>query len=256
MGAMKGGVAMKTQSVVACPQCPLMDCQGLLPPDPPELAFLNEKKQGELHIDAGSRVVSQGDSATHVYTVLEGVLMRYRALDDGRAQIVNFMFPGDLIGLQGAFDDDLSHSIEALTPARLCTFERAQFHSIIGSYPRLGYDIVWLAAKEETALEEHIVALGRRNAREKVAYLAVWLLDRALATGVAMRDNRLALRITQTQIGGMLGLSQVHVNRTLRSLREDGLVDWRPTAIVVPDMEKASEFAQFEPRGDRGRPYI
>ncbi len=205
---------------------------------------------------AARTLVNEGERYRRLYTVLEGVLIRSRSLEDGRRQIVNFMFPGDLVGLQGAFDEPSSHTIEALIDARLCKFPRADFSRLIVEHPRLGYDLTWLAAKEETALEGHIVSLGQRSARERVAYLAVWLLDRALSTCMAAEGDPLRIPITQAQIADMLGLSLVHTNRTIRQLEREGLVAWKSRKIVIPDIARAAEYAQFDLGADRQRPFI
>ncbi|MBX7497034.1 Crp/Fnr family transcriptional regulator [Qipengyuania sp. 6B39] len=231
-------------------------CPGLRPLEPRQLAYMEGFKDGETALESGDVLIDQGEQSHRLYTVIEGVLIRYRTLDDGRRQIVSFMFPGDLAGLQGAFDEPASHSVEALTEARLCRFKRHDFVELIATHPRLGYDMTWLAAKEETALEEHIVALGQRSARERVAYLAVWLLDRALATGIAARDNVLHLSIKQSQVADMLGLSLVHTNRTMRQLEREGLVVWKSREICVPDMDAACEVAQFSGQGTSLRPFI
>lgn len=239
-----------------CAQCPLQNCRGLRPLERDHTAFMQEYKSGEMRIERGGSALEQGKASPYLFTVLEGVLLRYRTLEEGRRQIVNFMFPGDLIGLQGAFDESSSHGVEALLPAKLCIFPRAKFIELMREHPRLSYDVVWLCAKEETQLEEHIVALGQRSAKERVAYLAVWLLDRALATGVAGEDNHLALPITQAQIADVLGLSLVHTNRTLRALQREGLVNWRPGEICIPDMDRAGQFAHYDPVRDSKRPFI
>lgn len=252
----QGEIMAKQSLNTPCTRCPLQDCPGLRQHTEDELEYLESFKQGELAVDRNSVVVEQGKSGSHLYSVLEGVLIRYRSLEDGRRQIVNFMFPGDLVGLQGAFDDPATHSVEALLDAKLCVFSRSDFVMLMQKRPRLGYDLTWLAAKEETALEEHIVSLGQRSAKERVAYLAVWLIDRALDTCMAGKGNTLDLPITQAQIADMLGLSQVHTNRTLRALDKEGLIVWKPGEVSVPKMEAACEFAQYERSEKRSRPFI
>ena len=239
-----------------CQFCPLQECQGLRPLEPHQLSYMQKFKTGEVACARGSLILEQGSVSHNLYTVLDGVLIRFRSLEDGRRQIVNFMFPGDLVGLQSAFDDDSTHSVEALLDARLCVFSRGNFRELISEHPGLGYDMTWLAAKEEKALEEHIVALGQRSAKERVTYLAVWLLERALATGMAGKRNTLELPITQAQVADMLGLSLVHTNRTLMALGREGLVVWKPGAVAIPDMEAAADYAQFDFQPDRPRPFI
>lgn len=247
---------MKSDDGTPCQECPLQLVQCLRTLNSEQIETMQTIKHGERVIDRGELVFEQGSEGNELFTVLEGVLIRVRTLDDGRRQIVNLMFPGDLVGLQGAFDDPRSHSVEAILPAKLCEFRRLDFPMLIRTHPRLGYDIVWMAAKEETELEEHIVSLGQRNARERIANLAVWLVDRAQTTGIAEPDNSVVLPITQTQVAEMLGLSLVHVNRTLQWLRREKLVDWRNGRIAVPNMERTCEFAQFEGRRMQVRPFI
>lgn len=238
-----------------CLNCPLLDCRGLRPLGESQRKYMQGIKQAERRFERGDTIMSEGEESRHLFTVLEGVLIRFQSLEDGRRQIVNFMFPGDLVGLQGAFNEPVTHSVEALIPSRLCLFNRGDFVHLVKENPELGYDVTWLAAKEETALESHIVSLGQRSAKERVVFLAAWLLDRAIATGLA-HDNTLDIPVTQSQIADMLGLSLVHTNRTIRALDREGLVKWGQREITVPSMENASEFADFE-RSSKGiRPYI
>lgn len=238
-----------------CLDCPLLCCEGLRPLEKEQLKFMQSFKQGEFRIDKGTQSLVQGSISPHVYTLLEGVLFRYRILEDGRRQIVNFVFPGDLIGLQGALDDPLLHGCEALTAATLCVFSRDRMVELFAEQPRLGYDLIWLAAKEESALEEHMVSIGRRTAKERVVYLALFLIERARATGL-LTKGRLEVSITQGQIGDTLGLSLVHTNRTLQALRRMGMVNWTLTAISIPDIEAASTYSHYEGAGSGTRPYI
>ena len=238
-----------------CIECPLLECEGLRPLDNGQLKFMQGFKQGEFTIDKGTQSLVQGSISPHVYTLLAGVLFRYRILEDGRRQIVNFVFPGDLIGLQGAMDDPLLHGCEALTDATLCVFSRDRIVQLFSEQPRLGYDLIWLAAKEESALEEHLVSIGRRTAQERLVYLAIFLVERGIATGLVKRSS-LQISITQSQISDTLGLSLVHTNRTLQALRRKELVNWSLTSISIPDMELACEFAQYEGNAGSIRPYI
>ncbi len=238
-----------------CCDCPLLDCEGLRPLDKGQIKFMQGFKQGEFTIDKGTQSLVQGSISPHIYTLLQGVLFRYRILEDGRRQIVNFVFPGDLIGLQGAMDDPLLHGCEALTDATLCVFSRDRIIELFAEQPRLGYDLTWMAAKEESALEEHLVSIGRRTAKERLVYLAIFLIERGIATDLVKKDT-LEVTVTQSQISDTLGLSLVHTNRTLQALRKMGLVIWTLTSISIPDMQAAQDFAHYEGSGSGIRPFI
>lgn len=241
---------------IPCSSCPLGAQPGLRQLDADQLAYMEDFKDREISLTRGEALIEEGQHTSRLYTLLEGVMIRFHSLEDGRRQIVNFMFPGDLVGLQAAFDEPARHSVESLTAARLCVFRNEDFVDLIGHQPRFGYDLTWLAAKEETALEGHMVSLGQRSAKERLTYLAVWLVDRALSTGVADDDRNLRVPITQTQIADMLGLSLVHTNRTIRQLEREGLVIWGSRKIRIPDMDRACEFAKFDRTHGRLRPFI
>ena len=247
---------IKVANPVPCRQCPLAACPGLRPHDGAEIPYIETFKIGEVRLDRGEILIEQDVTRGGLYTLLDGVMMRYRSLEDGRRQIVNFMFPGDLVGLQGAFGDPANHSVEALLPSRLCVFDSGSYHDLIVAQPSLAYDITWLAAKEETALEEHLVALGRRSARERVAYLAIWLIQRARGSCMADGHNRLEVTITQAQIADMLGLSLVHTNRTIKALEREGKVIWRQGVVEVLDLAAVADFAHYDTARERRRPFL
>jgi len=242
-------------AMTPCTDCPLLDCPGLRQMEPERRREVEAFKQGEISLERGGQVLTQGLRSNEIYTVLSGVLIRFRLMDDGRRQIINFLFPGDLVGLQSMLDEPMTHGVEALTPAQLCVFPRDRFIDFVGQNPDMGYDVIWLAAKEESALEEHLVALGQRNAKERIAYLALFILRRAEGTCLAA-NGRVELSITQGQVADMLGLSLVHTNRSMQALRRDGLVRWSLNAIEIPDPEAVSQFVRYDAHLSNPRPYL
>ena len=96
-----------------------------------------------------STVLVEGNHSAHLYTVLSGWGFRYKLLPDGRRQILNFVMPGDLIGLQGSLMGEMQHSVEALSPMLLCVFERDNLFELYRNHPGLAFDITWIASREE-----------------------------------------------------------------------------------------------------------
>ncbi len=93
---------------------------------PEELDFVKQFKVDELRVDPGASFLREGARSEHLYTVLSGWAFRYKMLDDGRRQILNYALPADMVGLQGTLMREMEHSVEALTPLTLCVFPRSK----------------------------------------------------------------------------------------------------------------------------------
>jgi CRP-like cAMP-binding protein len=186
----------ETMERYPCERCPLRPLEIFRPFESDELAFVSKFKRGELAVERGETVLAEGSSNRHLFTVLFGWAFRYKLLSDGRRQILNYSMPGDLIGLQGTLMGEMQHSIEALSPMRLCVFERDQLPELYRLHPGLAFDITWIASREEQMLDENLLSVGRRTAVERVAYLIAFLCARAVSLGL---DEGQVVKIPITQ---------------------------------------------------------
>nr|WP_240230288.1 Crp/Fnr family transcriptional regulator [Devosia sp. JXJ CY 41] len=223
--------------------------------EPAELRFVSSFKTGELVAETGTTLMAEGAHSAHLYTLLSGWAFRYKSLPDGRRQILNYMLPGDLVGLQGSVIGEMQHSVEALSPLVLCVFQRNRLDELFRNHPGLGFDITWLAAQEERMLDEHLLSLGRRTAMERAAYLIAFLHQRAESVGLAP-SRSLYIPITQMHVADTLGLSIVHTNKTLRKLAERKMIRWLDRACEVLDVEGLMELADWDGLPERTRPLI
>ncbi|WP_092182449.1 Crp/Fnr family transcriptional regulator [Devosia sp. YR412] len=220
-----------------------------------ELSFVSSFKTGELSAETGATILTEGSHSAHLYTLLSGWAFRYKTLPDGRRQILNYMLPGDLVGLQGSVIGEMQHSVEALSPLVLCVFQRNRLPELFGNHPGLAFDITWLAAQEERMLDDHLLSLGRRNAVERAAYLIAFLYQRAASVGLS-GTGTLYLPITQMHVADTLGLSIVHTNKTLRKLADRKLIRWLDRSCEVLDIEGLMQVAEWEGPQERKRPLI
>lgn len=241
---------------VPCEKCPLRDLHALRQFSAKELEFVAEFKSGELNIQAGTNILLQGTNSAHLYTILSGWAFRYKTLADGRRQILNVALPGDFLGLQGSVNDEMQHSVEALTDMMLCVFPREKLWNLYRDYPTLAFDVTWLAAREEQVLDEHLLSVGRRTAMERLAYLLLVVFQRAEEVGLT-KGNTIALPFTQQHVADMLGMSLVHTNKTLRRLTATQTIRWKERRFEMLDREALARLASYEPQPQRARrPFI
>ena len=238
-----------------CERCPLRPLEVFRNFEKSELAFVNSFKKGELSVDKGATLLVEGSHSAHLYTVLFGLGFRYKLMADGRRQILNYLLPGDLIGLQGSLMGEMQHSVEALSPMLLCVFEREQVHTLYQNHPGLAYDITWIASREEQMLDENLLSIGRRTALERSAYLISFIWACASKVNLVGKANAV-LAITQQHVADTLGLSLVHTNRTLRKLVERKLILWRDGGCEVLDFQALTKVARWEGLRESLRPLV
>lgn len=245
----------KTTRSYTCFKCPLARFERFRAHSPEELAYVENFKRGELVCDAGATILLEGTHSPHLYTVLSGWGFRYKMLSDGRRQILNYVIPGDFLGLQGAVLDEMQHSIEALSDMILCVFERNRLPELYENQPNLSFDITWLAAREEQMLDEHLLSVGRRSALERAAYLLAFLHDRVSAVELFGKNSRIA-PLTQQHVADTLGLSLVHTNKTLRKLANEKAIEWLDSGFEIRDADRLEQIAGWENEPRQPRPYI
>ena len=222
---------------------------------PEELRFVSSFKRGELVAETGATILAEGAHSAQLFTLLSGWAFRFKTLEDGRRQILNYALPGDLIGLQGSVIGEMEHSVEALSPVVLCVFQRDGLTDLFQRQPGLSFDVTWMAAREERMLDEHLLSIGRRSATERAAYLVAFLHQRAAAVGLA-ESKPLLIPITQQHVADTLGLSIVHTNKTLRKLAERKLIRWHDRACEVMDVKGLMDIAAWDGSPERRRPLI
>lgn len=239
----------------ACISCPLRRLPVFRAFTPSELEFIGRFKTNEIHVPAGHTIVREGEENPSLYTLLDGWAFRHKALPDDRRQIVGFSLPGDFLGLQGQVFGAAQHSIEALTPAKLCVFHRSKLWELFNSHPELGFDVAWLSARSEGIVDEHLLAVGQRSASERIAYLFLHLLGRCRSLAMTT-ETRFAFPGTQQHIADALGLSLVHTNKTLRRLQASGLIRWTPSCVEVLDERRLRLLAHYDEDDTRVRPLL
>lgn len=215
---------------------------------------MSEFKRGELVAEPGSMILSEGAHSAQLFTLLSGWAFRYKTLEDGRRQILNYLVPGDLAGLQGSVLGTMEHSIESLSPVVLCVFQRRDLGTLFREHPGLAFDVTWLASREERMLDENLLSVGRRSAFERAAYLVAFLYQRAIRSG--LMNGRPLIPITQQHVADTLGLSLVHTNKTLRRLSERGLIRWHDRACEVLDEAGLLNVAGWTGLPEGARPFI
>jgi CRP/FNR family transcriptional regulator, anaerobic regulatory protein len=229
---------------IPCISCPLRKTEAFSSVSADELAFIQTFKKGMQQVAAGHAIISEGDNSEALMTLFSGFAFRFKTLSNGRRQILNFLLPGDFIGLQEKFSDSSPHGVEAVTDASLCVFHKNKLWDLYRAYPSLGYDITWLAAREQSLIDDNLLSVGQRNAAERIATLLIQLFRRAERLGLA-ESGSVPFPFTQQHLADALGLSLVHTNKTLRRLEKLGLHHIEQGRLSLPNPRALQRMADY-----------
>jgi CRP-like cAMP-binding protein len=195
-------------------------------------------------VGAREDVITQGDRTGGVKLLLDGFACRYKTLEDGRRQIVAYFVPGDLCDLRVFILKRMDHSIGAIAPSKVATISPENVLKLTHTYPTLTRALWWSTLVEEAILREWIVNVGQRNALERMAHLFCELLYRFRAVDLNQGLSCI-LPLTQIELAETLGLSSVHVNRTLQTLRRKKLITLNGGTLTIENLPALEELSFF-----------
>ncbi|TCR85322.1 Crp/Fnr family transcriptional regulator [Rhizobium sp. BK376] len=199
----------------------------------------------ERRFSAGEDVVSEGARPTYSTLLLDGFSGRYKVLSDGTRQITALHVPGDFVDLHAFLLKQMDHGIIAMSACHVAFADHAQLKRITEKSPHLTR-LLWLGTLVDGAIHrEWIVAMGRRS---KKAHLAQLICELFVRLQVVQRTNGSSFQfpLTQLEMADVLGLSLVHLNKTLQALRKEGTFTWENRTITIVDWERLQEIAEFD----------
>lgn len=207
--------------------------------------LLQLQRKREL-FPAGSEIISAGQKHKSMYILEEGWAAHYKLLADGRQQILNISLPGDFICLDATVIRTAEHSINAITDLVVSRLSPDQILDMFSYSPRLAAILCWSSVHDRAILAEQIVRVGRRNAYESIAHLLLEFLRRLDIIGMT-DNNTFYFPLTQELLADTLGLTTVHVNRTIRRLKKDNLIEYSDGKMRIMNLKKLRQVAGFDP---------
>jgi len=198
-------------------------------------------------IGPGGHVVRDGDRPEYCALLLSGFAYRYKLTGEGGRQIISLHMPGEWLDLQHMFLGIADTSVQTLTEADVAFVPRAAIEELVLSNADVARAL-WIDTLIDSSIfREWVVNVGRRDSRARVAHILCEFSLRMEAAGLA-RDHVYELPMTQEQLADAVGLTSVHVNRVLKQLREEGLIDRDRRNIRIVDWKRIREVGDFNER--------
>ncbi|MDT8760878.1 Crp/Fnr family transcriptional regulator [Sphingomonas psychrotolerans] len=198
-------------------------------------------------LDAGVPLIEAGEAPTDIHVVLDGWACRSQVAPNGRRQVLAFHVPGDVCDFGVFVIREMDSSIVAQTTLKVASIGRAALHTLTTAHPRLAQALWWESAAASSIQRHWMLRICQQTARERLANLVCELAARLYVVGLA-DDNGFEMPLTQSQLGGACGLTSEHTNRTLRDLRETGLMSLERGRILFGDWDRLRELGSFDGR--------
>lgn len=209
-----------------------------------ELRFLAAMMRGHLGLRTGESVREASAQVSTLYSLHEGWAMRCLTLPNGMRQILDFVLPGDLVGLSPVLFGSGSHSVRALTPITLCVFDQALLPTLLREQPDLTWAFLKRRVAEQERADTRLTLLGRLGANERIGYLLLELRERLRARGL-FRGRSGPLPLDRALLADAVGLSRAHVLRVMRALRARGLADLTDRILTIPSVRNLAHFSGY-----------
>ena len=202
---------------------------------------------GEVRTYPADHVVIRAGQRIEASTLLlDGIMCRHKDLSEGQRQITELHVSGDFVDLHSFTLKRLDHNIMTLTPCRVAMVPHEKLGQITERFPHLTR-LYWFTTNMDAAIHrEWELSLGRRTALSRIAALLCEMRLRLEVVGMAEGETY-ALPLTQTDLAECLGLTPIHVNRTLKELREQGLVQFKSGRVTIFDWDRLRDVAEFDP---------
>ena len=182
---------------------------------------------------------------TRAYLLVDGWVYTYKVLPNGARQVIEIAIPGDIVGLNWLHLRNSDILATAASAAVVCDLTLSAFEKLLSTTPAAAAALLWIGSRDESVIVEHLVDIGRRTAPQRVAHLMLELNERLRLVGLS-QGGAFRCPLNQSQVADALGLTAIHLNRTLRELRTDGLMMFRDGVVQLTDPARLASLCGYD----------
>lgn len=209
-------------------------------------AALAETALSARSVKAGVDLAREGGATDCLYFLIDGWACRYKLMRDGSRQLPALLVPGDICNLDSLMLDRLNYGVRTITAGTVLVLARDRALKLCAEHVGIGQTFTRLALVENAILSQWALCLGRQSAKQRAAHLLCELSVR-LGNDRDDADASFEVPLVQEQLADALGLTAVHVNRTLQALRAEDLFTKDGRIVTLPDVSRLRELAEFNP---------
>lgn len=213
-----------------------------------QLEWTQRYRQNQYTVERRRSLFTEHDDHPFAYTLYSGWVMLSKTSAGGKRQVLRFALPGDFLGFQARLDGPMSYSAHAVTDIRVCAFPRKRLDEMMNESPDLAKRMAVLSARD-VAFTQQLLVATHQSARERITSLLTQLYIRVQALGVLIpgsSEDSIAFPLSQDMLADALGMTPETVNRVLRSLREEGVLELKSRRLTMLDRERALALSELD----------
>lgn len=195
----------------------------------------------------GDRLIEQGDRPKSVQILLSGWGCRQKILRDGSRQVLAYLVPGDICDIHGWLLSRMDHEVVLLSDAEVATAPADAVHDVMERFRRVERAMWCSTLVDEAISREWLVDIGRREAIDRIGHRLCEFHSRLQSVGMVTKDGAFSFPLTQEDLADSLGITSVHLNRTMARLREQGLIEFGRKRMRIALPERLAEMSGFDP---------
>ncbi len=208
-------------------------------------AALKQASLGAHLIGPRIDLLREGDMPEGGILITEGIACRYKHRANGARQITAYLVPGDTCDLEFHPFREMDDAIATVSACRVARISAATLNELVAGHPTVAQALRMTALVDKATLREWLLNIGSRSAMERIAHLFCELFVRLQTVGLTAEDGYV-LPMTQSDLADTAGLSSVHVNRSLQSLRRQGVIDLKGKNLTILDWARLKTIAEFK----------
>ena len=211
-----------------------------------EIARLEELSRAGACLAGEQLLIRQGESATHAFLITDGMAIRYRVLAGGKRQILSYLIPGDICGVRCSEPNRSDHDVVTLDGARVQMIDLKIIAQLVTLYPAVGRAFALASLADSAILREWLFNVGQRNSVQRLCHFFCEMSVRLAVVGKVDGNGSFAFPLSQALLADTIGLTSVHINRTLQRLRSCGLIALRHGRLTIIDRVGLAQMAGFD----------
>ena len=214
-----------------------------------QLSWTQQYRSAQFNVEKRNHLFLEHEDHENAYTLHSGWLMLSRHTKNGKRQILRFALPGDFIGFQSNLTGPMKHAVHAITDVRVCAFPRIRLHAMMNDSTELASRMAMLNARD-TEYTQQLLMANSQTVNQRVTSLLLQLFLRVQALSqlvVGSTVNSIHFPLSQSMIADAVNSSPETVNRTLRFLREERVLELRAKTLQILDKASAFDIAELDP---------